>query len=208
MIPNVAEIILESERSPIRFENFCIELLTQVEGIQFVPTSTNYDRSRDGRAASPTRAFLGATTEKERKLDAKVRQDSTGLAKSNPHRVAYCISTKLTEHRLDELEKIVRKILKPSCSVTMYSAIQLAALAHQDRYEPIFRKHYRSELDAIESRLRGLERDQKTDDKGLRLAVLAFASADARNLKETLARKRDAGKKSYYGYTSETRRNG
>ena len=132
--------------------------------------------------------MLCATTEKDRRLDGKVQQDSAAVAaKSNPERVVYCISEKLTEYRVDELEGIIRKNLKPECSVALHSGIQLAELA--ERNEDIFRKFYPSELYAIESRLRGLEADHPGDDSGLRLAVLAFASSDARNLKETLARK-------------------
>lgn len=42
--------ILEDEKSSIRFEHFCCDLLTSIDGFDYVWTSRSWDLGRDGRS--------------------------------------------------------------------------------------------------------------------------------------------------------------
>src|SRR4051794_27407963 len=105
MIPGIAEFIINAETNDTRFEKFCIDVCSRAEGVTFVPTSTTYDRGRDGRSLSPSKgshaAVVCATLNVE--LDDKVATDLKRLqSTSTPDRLIYCTSQHVTEGKVDK----------------------------------------------------------------------------------------------------------
>ena len=136
MLPSFAAPILEAETNSTRFENFCREVFEQIERRPLVPTSTTYDRGRDARAMGASKgshpAILCATLNRD--IDAKVDRDLRRVAEtSEPDRIIYCSSQKLSEDKIDELSFEIRKIVPASCSVLLVGSIQLSNLAEKCR---------------------------------------------------------------------------
>jgi hypothetical protein len=155
MVPShIADHVLQADTNHSRFEKFCCDLSTVVEGRDFVPTSATWDRGRDARAVGPARgthaAVICCTLDPD--LDAKSNQDLTRLAAtSKPDRVIYCSSQKLSEHQLDKVAGGICGLLRPDASVATYGSLQLASLA--ERHPEPFEKHYRAELQNIHAML-------------------------------------------------------
>jgi hypothetical protein len=185
MYAAIAEIILENERSDYRFETFTREICGKHEGIDFVPTSQSWDRGRDARSTVPGRGshrnLICATLNRD--VNAKVEADLLRLtATSSPDRLIYCSSQKLSEEKVDEITKIIKRHI-PSGSLLVLGGIQLGALA--EKYAEIFDKHYRAEIQAIRSTILAAPSDTQTT-RGLRLALIAFGSDEAATLRHEI----------------------
>jgi len=191
MIPGVAETIIQTETNPVRFEKFCMETCELQERITLVPTSVTYDRGRDARSLAPARgshaAVLCCSLNKD--FDEKIAADIRRLtATSDPDRLIYCSSQKITENKIDQLEASIRAHLNPRCSVLVLGAVQLANLA--ERFDKTFEKYYRAELHTIETNLLSFQAtDEETEKKALRLALIAFKSDDAKVLRRVISRR-------------------
>ena len=191
MLPGVAETIIQAETNHTRFENFCREIFELHERITLVPTSVTYDRGRDARSITRARgshaAILCCTLNKE--LDDKVAADIRRVtATSDTDRLIYCSSQKITEDKVDQLEANIRTQMNARPSLLVVGAIQLAHLA--DQYSGVFDKYYQSEQHTIEAHLQAfVGSGEKTETKGLRLALIAFQSEDARALRRVISRR-------------------
>ncbi|MGA2714854.1 MAG: hypothetical protein ABSG41_17270 [Bryobacteraceae bacterium] len=188
MGPGISEAIIIADTNPIRFETFCRAICERSEQLTFVPTSYNYDQGRDARSIAPSkgshRAILCVTLNQG--IDAKVESDLKSVSsKSHPDRLVYCCSQPLTEHRIDEITRSIRRFL-PSESVQVLSSLQLAALA--EKYPEVLPAHYPGEIQLIRSRLLEFERGtETTENRGLRLALIAFGSEDAVTLRRDVS---------------------
>jgi hypothetical protein len=122
-------------------------------------------------------------------FDEKIAADVRRLASTtDPDRLIYCSSQKITEHKIDELQASIRAYMHPRCSILVLGAVQLANLA--ERFGETFEKHYRAELRTIEANLLSFQGpEEKTETKGLRLALIAFRSDDARLLRRVISRR-------------------
>ena len=188
MGPGFSETIIIADTNPIRFEKFCRAICERSEQLTFVPTSFNYDQGRDARSIAPSkgshRAVLCITLNQD--IDAKVEADlRTVSSKSHPDRLVYCCSQPLTEHRIDKIGKSIRRFL-PKESIQVLSSIQLAALA--EKYPEVLPEHYPGEIQLIRSRLLDFEHGtETTENRGLRLALIAFGSEDAITLRRDVS---------------------
>ena len=91
-------------------------------------------------------------------------------------------------NKIDQHVATIRKLLKPHCSVVGLGAIQLANIA--ERFSQVFEKYYQPELRTIEaSLLSSIGEGEKIETKGLRLALIAFQSDDARPLRTAISRR-------------------
>ena len=140
MYAAVAEIIIENEKNDYRFEIFTREICEQHEGIDFVPTSQSWDRGRDARSTTAGkgshRNLICATLNRD--VNAKVEADLLRVtATSSPDRLIYCSSQKLSEQKVDEINKLVKRHV-PSGSVLILGGIQLGALG--EKYGRYFRE--------------------------------------------------------------------
>lgn len=187
MIPYRA--IITGETNDSRFETFCRTLLQQSENITLVSTSTTYDLGRDAVSIRPTQGthaeIVCCTLNKD--LETKVLSDGKRLAttKTVPGHVYYCCSVELSEHRINQLTADLRSQLPSGCSVSMMGAKQLSDLA--ERFPSIFREFYHAEVRSAEATLQAFQVGQQTrETRGLRLALLAFESDDARELRRQI----------------------
>jgi predicted nucleic acid-binding protein len=97
-------------------------------------------------------------------------------------------SQKLTEQRIDQLQALIRTHLNPGCSISILGANQLTHLA--DQHPDILHRHYQAELRTIEANLLAFQSGpEKTETKGLRLALIAFGSDDATALRRNISRR-------------------
>lgn len=183
----IAEIILENEKNDYRFESFTREICEKHEGIDFVPTSQSWNRGRDARSTAAGRGshrnLICATLNKD--VNAKTEADLLRVtATSSPDRLIYCSSQKLSEEKVDEITKLIKRHV-PNGSVLVLGGIQLGALA--EKYADIFEKHYRAEVQAIRSTILAAP-SGGTTTRGLRLALIAFGSDEAAALRHEILR--------------------
>lgn len=190
MVPGLAGTIIESDTNPVRFEEFCTELFASIEKVPIMPTSLTHDRGRDARSATRSRGthaiILCATLRKD--FETKFQSDLDRLSEtSDPDRVIYCCSRRLTEDEVDDLALQVKQHLSPTVSTLVVGSLQLANLIEQ--HSNTFAKFYHAEIRMIEAVVSGLEAPSDSSNcKGLRLAVIAFASTDAAALRDHLSR--------------------
>jgi hypothetical protein len=188
MIPY--EAILKGEVNDSRFEKFCRTLLQKSEGLTLIPTSTSWDQGRDGvsiRPSSGTHSEVLCCTSNER-IDGKIIADAQRLAetKTKADHFYYCFSLDVSDHRRDQLAADFRAHLPGNYSVAMLGARQIASIAQ--RYPELFRDFYHAEVRAAEASLQAfaIGQQQTTETRGLRLALLAFASEDAKMLRRQI----------------------
>jgi hypothetical protein len=188
MYAALAEIIIENEKNDYRFETFTREICEKHEGVDFVPTSQSWDRGRDARSTSAGRGshrnLICSTLNKD--VNAKTDADLLRVtATSSPDRLIYCSSQKLSEEKIDEITKLIRRHI-PNGSLLVLGAIQLGALA--EKYADIFEKHYRAEVQAIRNTILATPSGDATATRGLRLALVAFGSDEATTLRHEILR--------------------
>jgi hypothetical protein len=181
----IAETIIEAEKNDYKFEQFATELCSMNEGVTFVPTSKSWDRGRDARSTAPGRGthrhILCATLNRD--INSKVDSDLLRVtATSSPDRLIYCSSQRLSEEKVDEITQIIRRHA-PSGSLLVLGSIQLGSLA--EKYPEIFEKHYHAEVTTIRANLTA-QPDQKSETRGLRLALVTFSSDDAAVLRREI----------------------
>ena len=111
----MALAILESERSSVRFENFCCELLSAIEERTYVPTSWNYDQGRDGRAMNTGKDDGPSVVCATFRIDIldKAEEDASSLAAKpwKPKVVHFCCTERVTERILDDIKSMFVKHL-------------------------------------------------------------------------------------------------
>lgn len=188
MYAPIAEIILENERNDYRFETFACEICGKHEGVTFVPTSQSWDRGRDGRAIGSAkgshRNILCATLNRD--VDSKVDNDLLRVtATSSPDRLVYCSSQRLSEEKLDDVTKIIRRHVA-SGSVETLGAIQLAKLA--EKYSDIFERYYKAEIQAVKESILSNAEGNTPNTRGLRLALITFGSEEGASLRSDILR--------------------
>lgn len=188
ILPGIIKSILDTEDSYLRFERFCLDIYSETEGVDLVPTSRTWDLGRDGRSISTLlegRTALCATLERD--IDDKVRWDIKRIAQTARFKaVVYCTSKLLSEQKCEDIESTIREEYPSVETVQILGQIQLTSLA--ERHDNVFRKHYAAEIDNLERTLFRIPSTiDKAEDQGLRLALLTHASDDAETLKKELA---------------------
>jgi hypothetical protein len=191
MIPGITKVVIEGERNSFRFEDFCAELFTKVDGRVFVGTSKTYDRGRDARTTTSGsgthEAVICCTLNVE--LDDKVKADIKRLVDtSQPDRLIYCTSQPATEDRLDKVVALIRKGHPFVKSVSAFGSIQISQLTDR-AHQGIFEHFYGGEVKEIEQRLFSVASQGQATDKGLRLALTAFGSDTAGALRSEILRR-------------------
>lgn len=139
--------ILEDEPAPIRFEDFCSDLLTEVDGIDYVGTSRSWDLARDGRSLPITAegqcGYICCTTGKE--LGEKPRSDLTRMVQhACPAAIYFCTTQLCSEDHLEAIEKTIRSIAPDVDKITVLGAYQLVPLIQ--RHPTPFQRRYAAEL--------------------------------------------------------------
>ena len=187
ILPGVIKSILENEDNGLRFERLCLDIYSEMEGVELVPTSMTWDLAADGRSISTLlkgRVVLCATLEKD--IDNKAKSDIKRLAQTTQTKtIVYCTSKPLSELKCRSIETVIRDEYPSADTVHVFGQVQLITLV--ERHESIFRKHYAGEIDNLErSILRTPGTISKAEDWGLRLALLTHESDDAQALRKEL----------------------
>ena len=187
MYAAIAEIIIENEKDDYHFENFTREVCEKHEGIPPLCLHLqSWDRGRDARATAPGRGshrnLICATLNKD--VNAKADADLLRVtATSSPDRLIYCSSQRLSEEKVDDIVKIIKRHV-PSGSVLVLGGIQLANLA--EKYPEIFEKHYHAEVHTLRSTILTSSSEADAPTRGLRLALITFGSDEATILRHEI----------------------
>lgn len=175
ILPGIIKTVIGTDDSPLRFERFCLDICSQLEGIIILPTSPTRDRARDGRSISHPH-ILCATTSKDYK--AKIEKDINNLKlTTHTDSLIYCCSSPLTEKECDNLTAKIKKLNPQLKSVKLLGQFQLVALA--ERYEVITRTHYGAEIGNLERALLLVpSTTPEAENIGLRLALIVSQAGD------------------------------
>ena len=183
--------ILEDEKSVIRFEQFCCDLLTDVDGTDYLGTSRSWDLGRDGRTLplNPKGdcGYICCTT--GRVLDDKARLDLTRMiAHSRPVVIYFCTTQSVSEHSLHQIENEMRRIAPEVQRLAAIGAHQLILLIQ--RHQVSFQRRYAAELlehaDFLAQTSSGAEGDEVI---GLQVALATQLDDNAQSLRLQLIRR-------------------
>ncbi len=150
---NMVEDILASDESSTRFENFCVFLFCDVDGIDYVPTSRSYDLGRDGRVASMTsskeQSFIlcSLTVDYAKKAEDDLKRL---MEFKSPKSIIFCSSQKISEQAVDKLESTLQAIC-PGLDIRTMGVDQLSMLAM--KHPTSFTRYYHAELSELKSAL-------------------------------------------------------
>ena len=163
--------ILRQDSEPTRFEDFCADLLTDVEGgTPIVTTSRSWDSGRDGRSVGPgPRIVLCATLMSS--VDEKAKSDVTKLikAKTKADKLYFCTSQPVSETKLNECAASVADLAGDEITIETLSGPQLADLSRA--YPKSLTLHYRAEIDECLAAFTSDDRDEDSRRKSLLLAL-------------------------------------
>src|SRR5690348_1865657 len=126
-----AEVILQNTKSDILFERFCVAHYTNVEGILYVPTSSNYDQKRDARTEWKARAsgtsYICASVTDAKRVRAKAKDDLVGLLSHDKHpgKIRLCYTANVTERAKDEILKELQAIA-PGIEIELSAFAQIS----------------------------------------------------------------------------------
>lgn len=181
----IAKAVILDETFPLRFEKFCADLVSKIEGgTHIVVTSANYDQGRDGvRIGQGPKVIVCCSLADE--VDSKAESDAKKLARTTKSfdRIYFCSSQKLTEFSSDRLEAKIKKLTSFAGDVTVLGVEKLGAFASQ--WDSILRHHYPSEVSlALKSLSDPDPEDHETHS--LRLALSISGSSDAASIRRSI----------------------
>ncbi len=186
-LSNVEQTVLSAEENPSRFERFCVEVLSAVEGgAAVVPTSAVWDRGRDGRGIGALTGLFVCSSLRD-DVDAKSIEDVERLSQTTRQvtRLYFCSSQPLTEHRSDQMAASIAEYFPASTAVVVLGSKQLADLGR--RHDGILERLYGGEIKDVLSRLER-EPDGAEELQGLRLALLSTGAEDSVAIREMVYR--------------------
>lgn len=183
-----ARMVIEAEVSSVRFEDFCVELFSDVEGIDYVRTSRSYDLGRDARGvaaksgAVPPFICCSLRGDHEDKALGDIRRI---LEFVQPKSILICCSTKISESAIHGIEQAARKVAPSLETIRTHGLDQLSQLAA--RYPKAVRLLYSGEVATIKAAL-GYddEKDESIKLTGMRIALTTQLQDDATGRRKDL----------------------
>src|SRR6266511_1252301 len=166
----IARAVLAQEEYDRRFEKFCNELISLVEGGAVVlNTSASWDLGKDGRSLR-TDGNIFCCCSLTDGVDEKIVKDLRRLQRFEPKidRVYFCSSVPISEARRKKIEADVVKLLPTSASIDLFGLHQLSELSV--RWPEPVERHYRAEIDDCIRVLEAGDSDSE-DTQGLLLAL-------------------------------------
>lgn len=184
----IAMAALSIETQPIRFEKFCKDIVSGLEGGRLVSsTSPTYDRGRDGRTIDPG-GEITICCSLEDDVGEKAASDLKKVTTHGPApaKLYFCSSQPLSEDARIKLTAAIRAMLPAQTSVEVFGSRQLAE-AGVARFEVLLDRYYRTEI--VDS-LSALEQRDDGDDKSiaLQLALTAVGHQDSVTIRHGLYR--------------------
>jgi len=182
---NVSQAVLAVETNDGRFEHFCRDVVSQIEGGAIIfSTSLSWDLGRDGVGAGVARGIYVMVSLRD-DVDEKALQDLARITKTTGviERVYFCSSHRLSEHRISKLEEQLADESDHKFPITVLGASQLTEAAARD--SEIVSRHYAAEIQAA---LRAVTADpsDEAEIRGLRLALIAAAGENSGEIRVQL----------------------
>ena len=182
--------ILRSESSPIRFEDLCVEVFSDAEGIHYVRTSRSYDLGRDGRDASPRSGAVSPMIccSLRDDFDSKSKEDLERIMKSSsPTSILFCSTQPISEDAGRTIENHARSICPSLDTVRVNGVEQISQLVM--RFPRAFLHYYGGELANLREALFGNGGDQEhLELTGMRVALTTQLHADFQARRSDLTR--------------------
>jgi hypothetical protein len=185
--------ILSDSVSSTRFEQFCIELFSEYEGIDYVPTSVSWDLGRDGRTMKLGRdddmPFIACSLRSD--VPAKVMEDIERLLQTGPvKRLRFCSSQELTEHAREAIKQSLKSKCPSLEDLAIDGTLQITALLlRDDRYVRLFERFYTTELESIRTALdTPIEGGESVRITGMRIALTTQLSRSGDALRADVIR--------------------
>jgi hypothetical protein len=153
----MAEDIIASDQSSARFERFCVELFSECDGVEYVPTSASWDLGSDGRPVGlHTEGAFGAIACSLRDdVPAKVMEDLQRLMETtSPSAIRVCSSQRLSEKKRQEIIASLHHDYPAIETIVADGVLQIASLLpRRDSYAQAFERFYATELRALREAL-------------------------------------------------------
>ena len=182
----MVRVVISEEIHTARFESFANAVVGRLEGgIQVMNTSPSWDMARDGRGYSgPNSVYVCATPIDN--VDSKAASDIKRAAKKTGKgdRLYFCTSAKLSELKVQEIEKKLAKLVPIDVTPRVLGRYQLVPLGV--KWPDVVEQFYRGELDAIRRALTESSNDDSAS--GLQLALLAIGQDSSAAVRESVYR--------------------
>lgn len=184
----MAEIIIASETSSRRFEAFCADLFSDVDGSEYVMTSRTWDLGRDAvddsvRSGKRPPILMCSL---RRNVAAKAKADITRvLEKVSPQTIRFCSNQRLSDAAEHEIEGQIRNICQTAKTVRVTGVDKI--VQHSVRYPAHLRRWYVGELADLKLSL-SVDEDTFEDVKisGMRIALTTQLHDDAIELRDDI----------------------
>jgi hypothetical protein len=139
--------VLSNERYTLRFEDFCIDLMSEARGVDYLRTSRSYDLGKDGRGVQIHRdsapPVICCGTDGNPVAKAKADLD-TLLNTIEPPSIVFCFTAPVSEHAGNLITQDALRRGKQTQTVEVFGVEQLSQLIV--RYPHSFETHYAAEL--------------------------------------------------------------
>lgn len=129
----VVEKILNAEESDPRFEGACNALISALEGGATISkTAASWDLGRDGVGLGSAKGVYVLSSLRD-DIDGKVLSDLERIKGTTKgiKRLYFCLSNRLSEHRRDGTEAVLRREVDGEFEVICFGSLQLCEIAAQ-----------------------------------------------------------------------------
>lgn len=187
---SIAVHVLEHDDNSTRFEDFCIELFRDVDGIEYARTSKSWDRGSDGVDASPHSGpvppFICCSLRSD-KLAKAVSDTLRILENTTPNVLIICSAQRVSEEAAGKIVEEVQKVVSSEVTVRVNGQERLTQLSI--RYPRAMERLYAAEL--AELRLVFAQESSVPMDEqltGLRIALTTQLQHDAQRRRDDVIR--------------------
>jgi len=183
---SVSEMVVTRETNSARFERFCIDVISALEGgARILSTSVSWDLGRDGVGAGRASGiYLCASLRDD--VDAKALKDIERITSTTRdiRHLYFCSSQPLTENARTKLEEALSAETDSKFRVTCYGCTQLVELA-RELNPPLINQRYGAEISNVLRAIQ-LDPDDDTETRGLRLALIASGSDESYEIRKAV----------------------
>lgn len=182
----IAEQLIARDKNWSRFQRFAVDLISKVEGVQYVTSALSHDEGRDARpplvSTEKLKYVLCTSTKDTPKGAIRKAKDDLGRLKEAglPRRVTFCFNCELQERHKKKIWEQSREIA-PHCAVRAEGVEYLAPAAVN--HDEIFKRYYAGELLALRHGLLTKSSDLPGRSIGLRIAMATQFGEDAVSLR-------------------------
>jgi hypothetical protein len=182
----MVRVVVSEEIHATRFESFARAVVGQIEGgVQVMGTSPSWDMGRDGRGYAGANAVYVCCTLIDN-VDSKAASDikRAGKKTRKGDRLYFCTTSALSEHKVQEIERSLGKLVPKEVTTRVLGLYQLVPLGVQ--WPDLVEQFYKGELEAIRRALADTAGDDSVT--GLQLALLAIGQDSSAAIRESVYR--------------------